>query len=184
METVADPLAGDTYDHRYVFAPLDETTVSMDVRFNAIFTPTLTFEVYAQPFVSSGEYGPLMELAAPRTFAFHEYGPDVGTVSQGTDGTFSVDPDGTGAAAAFQIDNPNFNYRSLLGNAVLRWEFRPGSTLFLVWQQKRAHRLTPLTSDSSPRDTGSFDLDRDTRALFRIKPENILLIKVSYWLNP
>jgi len=184
VTTVADATAENTSEHRYIFAPLDQTTVGVQTRFNATFTPELSFEFYAQPFLSSGKYSGLMELAAPRTFEFREYGSDVGTIRQGSDGRFVIDPDGTGPAGEFRVTNLDFNYRSLLGNAVFRWEWRPGSTLFLVWQQVRTERITPLLGDTEARRIGSFDLERDTRALFGLRPDNILLIKMNYWFNP
>jgi len=72
------------------------------------------------------------------------------------------------------IPNPDFNLRSLRGNSVLRWEWREGSTLYLAWQQAR--------SDSAP--YGDFEFDRDRRALLGVRPDNIFILKVNYWLVP
>jgi hypothetical protein len=101
------------------------------------------------------------------------YGQDVGTISQQQDGSYTVDPDGTGPAAAFAFGNPDFNFRSLRGNAVLRWEYRPGSTVFFVWTQSR--------SDVAP--NGDLQFSRDVSGLFDAKPDNIFLLKVNYWLG-
>ena len=182
VTTVSDPAATNTFGHRYVFAPLEQTTVGVETRFNVTFSPDLTFELYAQPFVSSGDYFGLMELAAPRRFDFLRYGEDVGTVTRGNDGSFTVDPDGTGSST-FEVSPLDFNFRSLLGNAVLRWQWRPGSTLFLVWQQTRSQRLVP-TGGSLEDNVGDFRLGRDTRALFGLKSDNVLTLKVTYWMNP
>jgi len=162
-----------------VFAPLDQTTFSLQTRFSAAFSQGLTFELYAQPLLSTGDYGELMELAAPRTFTFRGYA-ETGSVRRSSEG-YLVDPDGPGPAQEFQARDLSFNSRSLIGNAVLRWEWRPGSTLFLVWQQTRAERITPEFGDAARARTG-FDLDDDARALFGLKPNNIFLVKVSYWL--
>ena len=86
------------------------------------------------------------------------------------------------SAAPFTVRNRDFNYRSLLGNAVLRWEWRPGSTLYLVWQQSRIQELE--ASDPALARIGDFRLRHDTSQIFRIKPDNIFQIKLSYWLNP
>jgi hypothetical protein len=83
-----------------------------------------------------------------------------------------VDPDGAGPAPTFEFANPDFNFRSLRGSAVFRWEYRPGSTLYLVWTQQRAH--------SAP--VGDFDFARDREALFDARPDNIFLVKASWWL--
>jgi hypothetical protein len=80
----------------------------------------------------------------------------------------------TSGAASFPLPQPDFNFRSLRGNAVLRWEWRPGSTLYVAWQQNR--------SASAP--IGDFQLDRDVRAIFDVPSDDVLLVKVNYWLNP
>ena len=167
---------------RYVFAPLDQTTVGVETRFNVTFTPNLTLELYTQPFVSSGDYLGLMELAEPRSFDFMRYGEEAGSVTPGDDGELTVDPDGTGSNN-FQVGRLDFNVRSLLGNAVLRWEWRPGSTLFLVWQQRRSERFLGLPGQDNDL-AGRFELQRDADALFGLKPENIFMLKLTYWLNP
>ncbi len=183
VTTIADPHATDTFGHRYIFAPLDQTTVSLQTRFNATFTPNLSFELYAEPLLSSASYDTFMQLAAPRTFDFLTYGTDVGSVTAQEGGRYLIDPDEDGPAAAFAVTDRDFNQRTLNGNAVLRWEWRPGSTLFLVWQQVRNERLT-LLGDTQGRRVGRFDLNRDTRALFGVDPTNVFLVKVNYWMNP
>jgi len=181
VTTLTDARATDTYGRRYLFAPIDQTTLDLEIRLNLTFTRRLTLEVYTQPFISSGDYGGFMELAGPRTFDFLEYGSDVGTITRGADGRYTIDPVGDGVQT-FTVSDRDFNFRSLLGNAVLRWEWRPGSTLYLVWQQSRAERPTSL---GLPEGTyGSLHFGRDAERLFEIKPENTFLIKVNYWLNP
>jgi hypothetical protein len=182
VTAISDPFATTTFGRRYVFADLDQTTLSMDARLNVTFTPRLSFELYTQPFVSSGDYGTLKEFRAPRTFDFLRYGQDAGTIADQGSGRYRVDPDGSGPAAAFSVANRDFNHFSLLGNAVLRWEWRPGSTLYLVWQQSRTQEID--ATDATRSDVGDFDLSRDAGELFRIRPDNIFQVKVSYWLNP
>src|SRR5690606_17294348 len=103
VSTVTDAFADRTYGSRYIFAELDQTTVSFDTRVNVTFTPNVSFELYAQPFISSGNYERLKELRAPRTFDFVEYGTDAGTVAETGSGSFTIDPDGSGAAEAFTL---------------------------------------------------------------------------------
>ncbi len=179
-----DPLATNTFGGRYIFAPIDQTTFSLETRLYVTFSPTLSLQVFAQPLVSSGHYGDLAEFRAPRTYSFATYGEDIGTSVRQDDGTYLIDPDGPGPASEFTVSDRSFNFRSLLGNAVLRWEWSPGSTLFLVWQQSRADRV--LASDfneTGALDVGNFDLGYDTRELFGLRTDNILLVKVNYWLN-
>ena len=147
--TIADAGYDPTFGNQYVFAPLDQTTISMETRLNYTFNPRLSLEVYAQPFISSGEYGDAAYLVAPKSYEFDAY---------------------EGA-----VPDLDFNLRSLRGTAVLRWEWRPGSTLYAAWQQSRA--------DYAP-GVGNFDFGRDRRALFNAQPDNIFVLKASYWFTP
>jgi hypothetical protein len=173
VTTIADPTATATYGTRSVFATLDQHVVSLDTRFDWTFSPRLSLQLYLQPLVASGDYRDLKELRAPRTYTFNVYGTDTGTIQRGADGVYHIDPDGAGPAAPFDVPDPNFNFRSLLGNAVLRWEYRPGSAIFLVWQQHR--------DDTQP--IGDFDFVRDFRALFEKGPENTIALKATYWFS-
>jgi hypothetical protein len=152
VATVEDAEAASTFGAYYLFAPLEQTTLALEARLNLTFTPRLSLEVYAQPFLSSGDYGEVGALAAPRGYAFEDYEGGV--------------PD------------RDFNLRSLRGNAVLRWEWRPGSTLYLAWQQTRSDFATGTAG------VGEFDFSRDRQALFRAQPDNIFLLKINYWLTP
>ena len=168
-----------------MFGELDQSTLSINTRINVTLSPQTTIEIFAQPFLSSGNYENLKELAAPRTFDFNRYGAGAGTiVAVDEQRHFQIDPDGGGPASQFQVDNKNFNVRSLISNAVFRWEWKPGSTLFLVWQQSRSGRVVASDPDSPFSRVGNFQLGRDTSDLFGLSADNILLIKVSYWLNP
>jgi hypothetical protein len=182
VTTVADASATSTFGSRYIFAPLGQTTVGIESRLNLTFSPDLTLELYMQPLLSTGDYGDLMELAAPRTFSFLTYGQDVGSVSRGASDSFTVDPGG--GAPPFTVADPDFNLHSLLGSAVLRWEWHPGSTLFLVWQQSRSERVMQSVGSPFHPGIGDFGLGRDARELFDLKPDNVFAVKVSYWLNP
>ena len=172
VDTFDDASATHTFGRRYVFADLDQTTVSASVRLNWIFTPRLSLEVYAQPLLSSGRYTGFKELARPRSYDFTAYPDPAATADPDR---IVVDPDGGGGLAAGQeIDDPNFSLASLRGNAVLRWEYSAGSTLFLVWTQNR--------SDSET--IGSFRTGPAINRLFGATADNIFLVKVSYWWNP
>lgn len=170
LRSVDDPLATATYGRRYVFGELDQTTLAADLRINWIFSPRLSFELFAQPLISSGEYGDIKEFLAPNTLDYLRYGEGGSTLDRGEG---IVDPDGDGPAPAFQIGQPDFTFASLRGNAVLRWEFSTGSTMYLVWTQDRAH------SDSE----GSFMPGRAFNRLVDAPGKNVVMMKVSYWLG-
>ena len=179
-----DPLATSTFGRRYVFALLDQTTVSLETRLNVTFSPTLSLQVYTQPLISNGDYGDLAEFRTPGKHRFSTYGQDIGTSVRQADGNYLIDPDGPGPTPEFTVSDQSFNLRSLLGNAVLRWEWSPGSTLFLIWQQSRAGRVRASEFDETGAlDVGIFDLGYDARELFGLPSDDIFLIKVNYWFN-
>ncbi len=184
ITSVEDPLAVETYGRRYIFGGLDQTTVSLETRVNVTFTPKLSLQLYVEPFISTGDYQELKEFDRPGAYKFLEYGTDVGTISQDPGGSYSIDPDGTGPAQPFSVADRDFSYRSLLGNAVLRWEWRPGSTLFLVWQQRRISSLGGDGVNGTDPWIGGFEFGRDVGDMFSTPADNIFVIKVNYWLNP
>jgi hypothetical protein len=174
VSAIVDPLMTDTYGTRYIFSHLDQRETSIVTRLNYTFTPDLSFELYAQPLVSNGDYGTPREFQRPRGYDFKTYGEDVGTIALEGD-RYVIDPDGAGAAPSFTVPERSFTTRSLRGNAVLRWEYRPGSTLYVVWQQDRLN-------DERMEDFGT---GRAFNSLFDGgRTNNVFAIKFSYWINP
>ena len=178
VQGATDALATPTFGRRYVFSDLFQTTLSATTRVEWTLTPLLSFQLYAQPFASAGRFKGFKELAKPGTQQYVSYGRDnTSTITPVTDPvsgkvlSYSVDPDGPGAAPTFSISNPDFRTHSLRGNAVVRCEYRPGSALFFVWQQQR--------EDFLPFD-GGFRTGRETAGIFG-RPSNVFLIKATYW---
>jgi hypothetical protein len=174
---VDDPLMAATYGARYVFARIDQKVLGSEIRLDWTFTPKLTLQAYLQPYLAVGHYDLFKELAQPKAFAYNVYGAAGGASTiayDGASGLYTVDPDGpAGAAAPFTIGNPDFNYKSLRGTVVLRWEYRPGSLLYFVWTQNRADYANP----------GDLRIGRDLGDLFSAPGDNIFLLKVSYRWN-
>ena len=171
---VDDPLAAATYGSRYIFANLHQTEVSMVTRADLVLTPTVSLQLYVQPLISVGRYWNLKELSAPRTFDFLSYGTGGSTIAPiAGERAFAVDPDGPGPAAPFRLDDPSFNFKSLRVNAIFRWQFRPGSTLYFVWTEQRQDFARP----------GEFNLGADLRSMFSAKPDDVVMVKMSYWLG-
>lgn len=182
-----DASATDFFGERVVFADILRHTLSVETRLSVTFTPTLTLELFAQPLIASGAYTNFKEFASPRSLDKVVFGRDRGTICRydaAGDVSYAIDPVATRACPQaapsgddpdfrLQFDEPSFNLRSLRGNAVLRWEFRPGSTLFFVWQQQR----------SGSADHGDFALSRDAGRVFSERPDNVFVIKGSYWLG-
>ena len=167
VKSIANGASIATYGRRYVFAFVDRVTISLKTRLNYAFSPALTLEGYAEPFVASGHFRDFGELRAPRANALRTYGTD-GTSIVASGGSYAV----TGGGNAFTLSDPDFNVLSLRTNVVLRWEWNPGSTLFFVWQQNR--RAAETLGD--PVRVG--DLRHTTRA----RGDNFLSVKVSYWM--
>lgn len=159
-----------TYGRRYIFSFIERSTVSAEIRASYLFKPDLSLEVYAEPFAASGRYYGIGELPAPRSRALRTYGTDGTTLVRGSDGSVQV----TDGADQFTLPNPDFNVVSFQSNVVLRWEWRPGSTLFLVWQQNR----------------GSSEVRGDVVGpgrlwdAFTARGDNFLALKITYWLSP
>jgi len=174
IATVADPEAIQTFGSRYVFGTLDQKQLATTLRLNCTFTPKLSFQLYLQPLLSTGAYAGIKELAQPGTFVFNRYGEGPSQISL-AGGDYTVDPDGPiGPALPFSFSIPDFNYKSLRANAVFRWEYLPGSTMYFVWTHEKA--------DYESR--GVFEFDRDVSRLARVAPDNVYSIKITYWLNP
>ncbi len=174
VATIADPLAIATFGSRYVFGTLDQKQLSTAFRLNWTFTPKLSFQLYVQPLLSSGAYAGIKELAQPGTFAFNRYGEGPSQISLAGD-NYIVDPDGPlGPVLPFSFSMPDFNYKSIRANAVFRWEYLPGSTMYFVWTHEKA--------DYESR--GDFEFGRDVSRLARVAPDNVYSIKITYWLNP
>jgi hypothetical protein len=174
VDNVEDPSSSATYGSRYIFGRLDQKEVSASIRLDWTFSPKLSLQVYVQPLVSVGSYTDIKELKQPDTYTFNRYGENGSTISR-SDGQYVIDPDGpAGPTEEFTIDDPDFNFKSLRGNVVFRWEYLPGSTLYLVWTQNRVNE----------ENAGRFDLRKDVSTLISSPTDNVFLVKVSYWFNP
>ncbi|MEJ2205697.1 MAG: DUF5916 domain-containing protein, partial [Gemmatimonadota bacterium] len=169
-----------TYGSRYVFADLERRDLSMVTRVNMTFTPKLSLELFAQPLVSSGDFMTYKQLAQAETFTFETFQEGTATTDGCSGGRTCVDAsgrrlvdfDGDGRADHSFTDR-DFNLRSLRATAVLRWEYRPGSTIFFVWQRQQADRAS----------VGTFDFGRDVDALFAAPADNRFIVKVNWWLG-
>ena len=142
----ADPTATQTFGRRYVFAELEQHSFELGTRADWTLSPRLSFQLYLQPFVASGDYHEYHSLVAARTRDYEPY--------------------------THQTADPDFNFRSVRGSAVVRWEFRPGSAFYVVWNENRAD-MVPV---------GDFRLNRDLRAIPTAPSHDVFLVKISYWL--
>ena len=130
----------------YVFAELEQRSFELATRVDWTLSSRLSFQLFVQPFIAAGDYHHPHALAAPRTADYVPY--------------------------TAPAPEPDFNFRSVRGSAVARWEFRPGSALYVVWNENRA--------DAVP--IGDFRFRRDARAISTAPSHDVFLVKVSYWL--
>lgn len=159
-------------DTRYIMSTIHRKTFATSIRLNYSITPDLTIQFWGQPFVATGDYHDFKYITDSKASDIDK------RYSLYTDQqiTFDADAemyridDNLDGTVDYAFDKPDFNVREFLSNLVLRWEYRPGSTVFLVWSQNR----------SCFENIGHFDLSNDFRALFEEKPNNVFLVKFSY----
>jgi hypothetical protein len=170
-----DPVMTATHGARYLFAAMDYRSASFTTRVDWTLTPRLTLQTFLQPLFAVASYRDIKELARPDSRAFNTYGRDGNSsITYDTEnGEYLIDPDPAAGAESFSLSDPDFNFKSLKVNMVLRWEYRQGSTFFFVWTQDRANFDDP----------GSFDLGRDAGALFAAPGENIFMVKMAHWFD-
>jgi len=156
-------------DH-YVFGQIDQETIGLTGRIDFTFTPDLTLQFYAQPFVSAGRYTDFKQVMEPRAERYEDRIQHLD--SSLDDGRYWADLDGDGNAESFR--NPDFHVQQFRSNLVLRWEYRPGSLLYLVWSQGRNYSATD----------GELNLGNELENLFQQEAENVFMLKVSYWITP
>jgi Domain of unknown function (DUF5916) len=158
----------ETYGSRYVFAFIDRSTVSTEFRLGLTVKPDMNIDVYAEPFAASGRYYDYGELLAPKSRERLLYGTGGTSMIVNADGSRTIGADGQ----TFSLRNRDFNTLSFRSNVVLRWEWRPGSTLFVVWQQDRSG--TEVRGDY----VGVRDMLRSARAA----GTNFFVVKTTFWL--
>lgn len=144
VANVPDSSAVSTYYTSYVFSDLDQQVTSGTVRLDWGFTPQLSLQMYVQPYIAVGSYSNFKRLTEGGTYDYEPYD--------------------------YQGPNPDFNFKSFKANVVLRWEYRPGSLIYLVWTHDRQNYDNP----------GVYDLGNDIQSLMNEDADNIFLLKVSY----
>jgi len=159
--------------HRYLFGTLDQKVLSMSLRIDYNITPDLTIQYWGQPFFASGRYTEFKRITDPEATAFtHRF--HIFTTAQITASSpgepYMVD-ENKDNTYDYTFDNPDFTVSEFLSNLVIRWEFMPGSTAYLVWSQTREYA----------NNDGLFDLSSQFNDVFtQNKAYNIFLIKLSY----
>lgn len=158
-----------TFGQRYIFSFIERSQLSTQLRLNYAVGPNLTLQTYAEPFASSGRFYRIGELPRARSYSLREYGTDGTTITPfGSDSIIVTDQ-----SARFKLPVRDFNVLSMRSNFVMRWEWRPGSTAFLVWQQNRGDQ----TASGALVRPGSL-IDAITAT-----GDNVFALKVNYWIS-
>jgi len=159
-------------DTRYILSSIDRKTFAMSMRLNYSITPDLTIQFWGQPFVASGKYSDFKYVTDSRANEIENryrlYNDQ--QISYNTGSEMYLIDDNLDGTTDYSFDQPDFNVKEFLSNLVLRWEYRPGSMIYLVWSQNR----------SGFENIGKFDLSHDIQHLFDQKPKDVFLVKFSY----
>ena len=161
---------GTTNNPAYLFGSLDQKTLGMTFRINYTVNPELSIEYYGQPFIAAGKYSDYKKITLPDAGIFNDRFHTFTTSEISYDWTNNI-YNITDGGNSYTVSNPDFNFRQFRSNLVVRWEYRPGSTLYLVWSQGR----------TSTDVNGLFSYGSDVKDLFKKTPQNIFLLKFSYW---
>jgi hypothetical protein len=156
---------------RYLLGRIDQDTIGLTFRANLFITPDFTIQYYGSPFVSNGRYGQFKRATAPRAASyedrFYRFAPsEIAYVPEAN--AYRVSEGG----ATYAFGNPDFDFRQFRSNLVARWEFRPGSSLYVVWSQDRTDEEIFGKSLTSSLD-----------ALRFAPATNVFLVKMSYWFG-
>lgn len=159
-------------ESRYIFANLEQSILSLSLRVNLTISPDMTIQYWGQPFFASGSYNDFKYISDPLNNSFSDryaiYSDEQITFYH-DDEYYGIDENLDGVED-YTVGLPDFNVKEFLSNFVFRWEYQPGSTVYLVWSQTRDH----FHSD------GRMFIQDDFPELWDEKPYNVFLVKLSY----
>nr|HEX4314586.1 DUF5916 domain-containing protein [Kofleriaceae bacterium] len=160
-----------TDEPHYIFSSIRQVTSAMTARLDWTFSTTLSLQAYAQPFIATGRYSDYKDVDNPQAAAFSDrfHAIQGNEWSVANDVVYIHRP----GALAFNFDLPDFDVLQLRSTVVLRWEYRPGSTVFAIWSHNQ--------SDSDY--DGRYRPGADLKTLYNTAGENIVMVKVNYWLG-
>jgi hypothetical protein len=168
VDQVGDDLVADRT--HFVFGRVLQNIASLTLRVNWTFSPHLALQAYAQPYLAAARYGELKDVDAPGAARYADRFTLLGDGLSLMDGTYQV----VNGGSSFQFGQPDFNFRQLRSTLVVRWEYRPGSTVFAIWSHGQ-------TSDTF--DDGTFRAGRDLEDLLGARSEDVVMVKANYWFG-
>jgi hypothetical protein len=159
-------------DMRFIMARIRQQTYSFTLRFNYNITPDISIQYYGSPFISSGTYNDFKRSADTHAGniadRYHRYSEDEISLDEPTN-IYTV----TEGVDSYKFGNPDFSFREFRSNLVARWEYRPGSTIYLVWENNRTNRESDYISS----------LNHNMGTLFGVQPTNVFMVKISFWMG-
>lgn len=159
-------------ENRYIVGTINQTVARLTVRMTYMLTPNLSLQYWGQPFGSSGQYSEFKTITNGRAADYHQrFLPFPATSLIPNENEILIDENHDGAAD-LSFGRPDFNFGEFRSNMVLRWEYIPGSTVFLVWTQQ----VTGNFSDEAGAVIRKYRFDFDNT------PHNIFLLKYTYRL--
>ena len=159
----------------YVLGLIDQKTMNLTIRLDYYITPDLSIQYYGAPFISAGHYSDFKRVTNPKAADLYDRYSTIEESMMQVDsetGDIEVDDDEDGIID-YRIGNPDFNFMAFQSNLVLRWEYKPGSTFYLVWTHNRSGSTT----------NGEFNFSNDLKELFDISPYNVFLVKFNHWFS-
>jgi hypothetical protein len=160
----------DADEKRYIFGSLQQKTMEMSLRLNLSITPNFTLQYWGQPFISVGEYSEFKKITLPQAEQYNDRYQIYSGNEIAWDDVHAVYQVTEGPGLNYSFENPDFKVKEFKSNFVARWEYVPGSTIYLVWSQGRSRSVTD----------GEFDISKDMEDMFDIYPHDIFLVKLSY----
>jgi len=148
---------------KYILAQLDQKTLGATFRIDYNITPELSIQYYGSPFASVGKYSEFKEVTQSKAKKYNDRFNVMNSIKMGDEYVFGY----------YSVHDPDFTFNQFRSNLVFRWEYKPGSQLYFVWGNERTG-----WSDNSDSSVG-----KAIGKLKDVSPNNIFLIKLSYWFS-
>jgi hypothetical protein len=156
--------------NQYILGKINQQTLGVTFRIDYNITPELSLQYYGSPFASVGKYSEFKTVTDPRAKLYTSRYLILNPVLNGND--YNV-PGDNNSSMNYSFSNPDFNFYQFRSNLVLRWEYSPGSQIYLVWSQDRTNYIQP----------GNYSVNTALSNLKNIYPNNIFLLKYNYWFT-
>jgi hypothetical protein len=156
---------------RYILGKVDQKTLGLTFKVDLIISPDISLQYYGSPFASIGEFSNFKNVTSPKNEKYSDRFEIISDIS--LNGEYYDVDENNDNLTDYTFRNPDFNFYQFRSNLVFRWEYKPGSQLFLVWSNDKTEYLNP----------GSYGLNKMAKRISGASPNNIFLIKLNYWFS-